>query len=95
MMSRNAIVLALLDTIVAGTSAAAIRQNKQSDTVKILSCAGSEKPPTYMVALLRTHDAPPLWCNGLASFWPSVAPGESCAGVAARHEMGVGGSARG
>ena len=31
--------------------------------------------PTYMVALLRTHGAPPLWCNGLASFWLSVAQG--------------------
>ena len=29
----------------------------------------------YMVALLRTHGAPPLWCSGLASFWLSVAQG--------------------
>jgi hypothetical protein len=68
-------VRAPLDTMVAGTSAPAMLQNKQSDTVQILTCAGSVTPVTYMVAVLRTHDAPPLWCNGLASFWPSVAPG--------------------
>jgi hypothetical protein len=63
--------------------------------VQILTYARSEALPTYMVAPLRTHDAPPLWCNGLASFWLSVAPGECCAGAVARHEMGVGGSAEG
>jgi hypothetical protein len=35
----------------------------------ILTCAGSVAPLTDMVALLRTHGAPPLWCNGLASLW--------------------------
>ena len=53
-----------------------MRQNKHSGTVQILTYAGSETLPTYMVAALRTHDAPPLWCNGLASFWLSVAQGE-------------------
>lgn len=31
---------------------------------KILTCSGLTAPPTYMVTLLRTHDAPPLWCAG-------------------------------
>jgi hypothetical protein len=31
---------------------------------KILTCSGLTGPPTYMVTVLRTHDAPPLWCAG-------------------------------
>src|SRR5271165_7647740 len=89
-MSRKAIVRALLDTIVAGTSAAAMPQNKHSDTLEILTCAGSGTPPTYMVALLRTTMHHPSDATGPASFWLSVAQGESCAGAGARHEMGVG-----
>jgi len=30
---------------------------------EILTCALSEGLRPYMVALLRTHDAPPLWCT--------------------------------
>jgi len=41
----------------------------------ILTCGMSPAPLTYMVAVLRSHGAPPLWCNGLASFWLSVAQG--------------------
>jgi hypothetical protein len=41
----------------------------------ILTCGRSAAPLTDMVAVLRTHGAPPLWCNGLASFWLSVAQG--------------------
>ena len=35
----------------------------------ILTCGRSGAPQTVIVALLRTHGASPLWCNGLASFW--------------------------
>lgn len=31
---------------------------------QILTCSGFTGPPTYMVLLLRTHVAPPLWCAG-------------------------------
>jgi hypothetical protein len=34
--------------------------------------------------LLRTHGAPPLWCNGLASFWLSVARGRDMRGRCAK-----------
>ena len=42
---------------------------------QILTCTGPTAPPTYMVAVLRTHGAPPPGCSGPASFWPSVAQG--------------------
>jgi hypothetical protein len=48
-----------VDTIVAGTSAAAMAQNRQSGTGQILTCAGPAPPLADMVALLRNHDAPP------------------------------------
>jgi hypothetical protein len=41
----------------------------------ILTCARSGGPPTYMVTVLRTHDAPPLWCAVSAMSWLSVAAG--------------------
>src|SRR6266436_3173259 len=92
LMSRNAIVRALLDTMVAGMSAAAMPQNRQLGTRKILTCTGPATPLTYMVALLRTHGAPPRWCNGPPeSGFPSLGD-ESCAGAGAHAEMGVGGS---
>jgi hypothetical protein len=50
----------------------------------ILTCGRSGTPQTYMVALLRTHGAPPLWCNGLASFWLPSLRDESCAGADAK-----------
>ena len=89
-MSRNAIVRGLLDTMVAGMWPAAIPQNKQSGTPTILTCTGPATPLTYMVALLRTHGAPPLWCHGLARFWLPLLRGELCAGAAAKHEWAWG-----
>lgn len=48
------------------------RQVSRNDLAKqavwhdqILTCRGIGGPPTYMVTVLRTHDAPPLWCAGL------------------------------
>jgi RNA polymerase sigma-70 factor (sigma-E family) len=94
-MSRNAIVRGLLDTMVAGMSVAAMPQNRQSDTRKILTCTGRATPLTYIVALLRTHGAPPLWCSGPASIWLSVAQGLSHArALMRRHGWGVGGRGR-
>lgn len=60
----------------------------------ILTCARFSAPMSYMVALLRTHGASPLWCNGLASLWLPSLWDESCAGAAAKAwDVGVGGSA--
>jgi RNA polymerase sigma-70 factor (sigma-E family) len=56
---------------------------------EILTCTRSAAPPTYMVAVLRSLGAPPLWCNGLASFWlPSLRDGHARA-LLRRHEMWV------
>jgi hypothetical protein len=63
----------------------------------ILTCAGFGGPPTYMVTVLRTHDAPPLWCEGHAHAWPPAAAGASQAGGsgdAFQKWTGMGGSAR-
>jgi hypothetical protein len=49
----------------------------------ILTCARSSGPPTYMVTVLRTHDAPPLWCAVSAMSWLSVAAGAPHAAVVA------------
>jgi hypothetical protein len=38
---------------------------------QILTCGGFPRPPTYMVTVLRTHVAPPLWCAGRAGL-PSL-----------------------
>jgi hypothetical protein len=81
LISRKAIVRGLAEIIVAGISLAAMPQNRQSGTQKILTCDRSGGRPTYMVALLRTHGAPPLWCNGPAICWLSVAPGCVSAGA--------------
>jgi hypothetical protein len=35
----------------------------------ILTCGTSGARQADIVALLRSQGAPPLWCNGLASFW--------------------------
>lgn len=56
---------------------------------EILTCGGSRGPPTYMVALLRTHGAPPLWCSGIASFWLPPLRDETRAGAHQRHGMWV------
>jgi hypothetical protein len=61
----------------------------------ILTCTRPSGPLTYMVTLLRTHDAPPLWC-GLAKSWLSVAAGapqRGCRGDAIQEWTGMGGSA--
>jgi hypothetical protein len=58
----------------------------------ILTCGMSSAPLTYMVALLRSHGAPPLWCNGFASFWPPSLRDKSCAGAGATAWSGCGGN---
>src|ERR1700728_1886907 len=66
-MSWNAIVRGLSRTRVAGISPAAMPQNKQSATRKILTVAPPNGSTTYMVAVLRTPGAPPLGVHGPAS----------------------------
>lgn len=61
---------------------------------QILTCGGLSGPPTYMVLLLRTHVAPPLWCAGhlgLPSLWVRRTTGGS--GDAIQKWTGMGGSA--
>jgi hypothetical protein len=58
----------------------------------ILTCGMSSPPLTYMVAVLRSHGAPPLWCNGLADFWLPSLRDESCAGAGATAWSGCGGN---
>ena len=56
----------------------------------ILTCAPSSRPLTYMVTVLRTHDAPPLWC-GLAMALAFRCPGCAacgCRGDAMRSRNG-------
>jgi hypothetical protein len=57
----------------------------------ILTCGTSSAPLSYMVAVLRSRGAPPLWCHGLASFWPPSLRDESRAGAGAKAWSGCGG----
>ena len=75
-MSRNAIVRALESTQTAGISPATMLQKRQSATSPILTCDGLTGRPTYMVALLRTLGASPLWCTAWPRYWPSVLLGD-------------------
>ena len=49
-------------------------------------CAARRGPPTYMVALLRTHGAPPLWCLGASFLLASVAQGAYARARCGRNE---------
>jgi hypothetical protein len=60
----------------------------------ILTCGRSGALLTYMVGLLRTHAAPPLWCNGLASFWPRRSGMSHARALRRRHGMWVWGEVR-
>ena len=57
----------------------------------ILTCGRSSALLRYIVAVLRSHGAPPLWCNGFASFWPPSLRDMSCAGAGAMPWSGRGG----
>lgn len=59
---------------------------------KILTCGGFTGPPTYMVTLLRTHVAPPLWCAGHVSLpSPRVRRKTGGSGDAIQKWTGMGG----
>jgi hypothetical protein len=60
----------------------------------ILTCGRSGALSTYMVALLRTHGAPPLWCSGLASFWLRRSGMSHARALRRRHGMWVWGEVR-
>ena len=83
----------LSSTRVAGISPAAMPQNKQSATRKILTVALPNGLTTYMVAVLRTPGAPPLRVHGPASadfpcHHTRYAAGD--AGMRTHYGMGVG-----
>jgi hypothetical protein len=88
-MSRKAIVRVLLDTIVAGMSVAAMPQNRQSGTGKILTCTGPATPLTYMVVYCEPTVRHPSGATASpVSGFPSLGV-ETCAGAVHRRK-GVG-----
>ena len=57
----------------------------------ILTCGTSGARQADIVALLRSHGAPPLWCNGLASFWLRRSGMSHARALMRRHGMWCGG----
>jgi hypothetical protein len=50
--------------------------------VAILTSSSRTGSSTYMVAMLRTHGALPLWCNGPARYWLRRSGTGHCPGCA-------------
>lgn len=60
----------------------------------ILTCTRLSGPLTYMVTVLRTHDAPPLWCGlAILAFRRRRCAACGCRGDAIQEWTGMGGSA--
>lgn len=59
--------------------------------VAILSSGPPSGAQTYKVAMLRTLGAPPLWCNGLASYWLPSLRDSVMRGSSGKTGWGVGG----